>query len=399
LSRRKKSPAAKPVKPADDEGSSTGRMTTPVAPSPDTGDFTAAATNPVEAAYQAEDVDPISEADLFLNFGRDAQAEEILKEALQNTPDNHQIHLRLLGIYASRKDVNGFSGIARQLQDSGDDDAWQQAAEMGRKLEPNNPMYGSATNEDAQSEDVQTSDIDTSGDLAAGETPAEQLSPDLDFDLGSAEAEEGDAESTMVLSVEDVDAKQSAVMDFDITSTSPSMHAATVQEETEVAPDMEDLVFDVTSTHPSMPAMKDVTEAAPPDLDDLIFDVTSTQPPMPATQPDVVKMSEEKDDTAFTLDFPLGDDTAEKPAAAQPANAGFAGISLNLDDIGAPAEVAVPIAAKDEHWHEVATKLDLAKAYQEMGDATGAREILEEVMQEGDVEQREAAQAVLDQLG
>jgi len=41
----------------------------------------------------------------------------------------------------------------------------------------------------------------------------------------------------------------------------------------------------------------------------------------------------------------------------------------------------------------------LAKAYQEMGDATGAREILDEVLREGDAVQREAAQSMLDQLG
>jgi pilus assembly protein FimV len=41
----------------------------------------------------------------------------------------------------------------------------------------------------------------------------------------------------------------------------------------------------------------------------------------------------------------------------------------------------------------------LAKAYHEMGDASGAREILEEVLREGDAEQREAAQTLFDQLG
>lgn len=371
LSRRKSSPAAEVAKPAADIGSTTGHITAPVAPSPETGDFTSTLAVAHEAAPQAEDVDPISEADLFLNFGRDAQAEEILKEALQNTPGNHQIHLKLLGIYANRKDTNGFSGIARQLKDSGDEEAWQQAVAMGRKLEPNNPMYGAATIEDADSATMQTSALEASGSFAADQTPAEQAAPDVDFDLGSSEAEKGGTESTMVLSAEDVAAAQAGVMDFDITSTSPSMPAATQPEETES-----------------------------PNLADLIFDVTSTHPPMPAAQPEAAKPAEVADDggMAFTLDFPIGD-TAEKPAAAQPAETGLAGISLNLDDIGTPAEAAAPAASKDEHWHEVATKLDLAKAYQEMGDATGAREILDEVMQEGDAGQREAAQALLNQLG
>jgi len=117
----------------EDIGEITGRMAAPVVPSPDTGDFTGGASAQAAAASQSDNVDPISEADLFLNFGRDAQAEEILKEALQSTPNNHQIHLKLLGIYAARKDANSFSTIARQLQSSGDNDAWQQAAAMGRK--------------------------------------------------------------------------------------------------------------------------------------------------------------------------------------------------------------------------------------------------------------------------
>ena len=55
-------------------------------------------------------------------------------------------------------------------------------------------------------------------------------------------------------------------------------------------------------------------------------------------------------------------------------------------------------AGKDEKWYEVQTKFDLAKAYQEMGDKDGAREILREVIAEGDAEQRSAAQAVLTSL-
>jgi len=131
--------------------------------------------------------------------------------------------------------------------------------------------------------------------------------------------------------------------------------------------------------------------------------VTSTHPAMPAAQPEAAKPAADDGGMEFTLDFPIGE--AEEKPAAQPAEIGLSDISLNLDDIDTfaaavePAASPAPAAAvKDEHWHEVATKLDLAKAYQEMGDQTGAREILDEVMQEGDAEQREAAQSILDQL-
>jgi pilus assembly protein FimV len=52
----------------------------------------------------------------------------------------------------------------------------------------------------------------------------------------------------------------------------------------------------------------------------------------------------------------------------------------------------------DGQWHDAATKLDLAKAYQEMGDLDGAREILQEVIQEGDDAQKHEAQDVLAKL-
>jgi FimV-like protein len=52
----------------------------------------------------------------------------------------------------------------------------------------------------------------------------------------------------------------------------------------------------------------------------------------------------------------------------------------------------------DGQWHDAATKLDLAKAYQEMGDVEGAREILQEVLHEGDDQQKSEAQALLSKL-
>ncbi len=400
--------------PATDEleeeaGTITGRMAAPVTPSPDTGDFTSMPEEPAETPSQAEETDPISEADLFLNFGRDAQAEDILKEALRNTPDNHQIHLRLLGIYANRKDTNSFSAIARQLQDSGDEEAWQQAAKMGRKLDPNNPMYGDVQTtedaniiEDAESATMRTPALGTAPDVTPGGASAVQEAPaaEVDFDLGMPHEEPAElpeqessteTESTTALSSADKEAAKTAAMDFDVTSTNPS----------QVAPDEMD--FDITSTHPPMPAAAgQAEEDAPSGMDDLVFDVTSTQPPIPEKQPEPAKPAEAAQDDEggmeFTLDFPV-EDAGEKPApaAAQPADTGLAGISLNLDDAAEPSEAAPE--PRDEHWHEVATKLDLARAYQEMGDLTGAREIIEEVLREGDEEQRQSAQNLLDQLG
>ena len=444
----------------EDVDSSGARISAPVAPSPETGDFTKAVAAAPTGQSQTNDVDPISEADLFLNFGRDVQAEEILKDALKKNPDNQRIRLKLLSIYAKRKDVTTFAAVARDVQESGDAAAWTQAAEMGRKLEPNNPMYGDVQGEASAS---------VPPDEVQGELPA----ADLDFDLGNVAEEVAapaveDFDSTVVLSAPLAE-KAAAVseLDFDLGMDAPVETAAGVTGHVntivldeplgEVAAADADLDFDLGMDVPEeaapaiavagdegtghesadyestmvldrpvsemsatipveelqatpespldldIPAQQVQAEAPASNLDDLIFDVN-------ASHPSLVAMTEEKrggavaegadDSLAFTLDFPVADTplVADNSLAA-PAHAAdvinLSDINLNLDMESAAAPSA---ETKNAHWHDVATKLDLARAYQEMGDTAGAREILDEVMQDGDEQQRAAAEAMLQQL-
>ena len=71
-------------------------------------------------------------------------------------------------------------------------------------------------------------------------------------------------------------------------------------------------------------------------------------------------------------------------------------ISLELGDTNATMPGG---GAKDEKWYDVQTKFDLAKAYQEMGDVEGAREILQEVLHEGDDQQKAEAKSLLAKIG
>lgn len=382
VSRKKKPIFGEEAGSIDDVGEITGRLAAPVVPSPDTGDFTqtvvTSAVHSVaqgQAAQEPETVDPISEADLFLSFGRDGQAEEILREALKTMPSNHQIHLKLLGIYSSRQDTDSFSTIARQLKDSGDEYAWEQAVEMGRKLEPSNPMYGgSSSMEDTTSATVQMPAFNLGGATSSERAaPAKPAALDMDFDLNlspktaDSSPEEnflGDMETTTVLSSSSAEAEKSSSMDFDITSTQPQVGGGVTQDSSD-----EGMVFDVTGSY-STPAPEAQPETSAPDID--------------------LGM-------AFTMDF-SAEKTAVKPAPA-PLAADLSGISLNFDDEpAASAPAGVSSSGGEDQFQEVATKLDLAKAYQEMGDSSGAREILDEVMREGNAEQRQAAQDLLDQL-
>ncbi len=383
MRRRKQEPVKVKPTPAEDVEATASHIAVPVPPSPETGDFTVQVAAPVEETnHHFDDVDPISEADLFLNFGRDEQAEEVLKDALQRTPDNHQIHLKLLGIYANRQDAAAFTALALQLQNSGDADAIAQAALLGRKLDSVNTLHADAA-EDAGSATMQMVSFNEEAlpfekpvEIAPVEEPKLDDVLDFDFDMPTAQPA---APSSI----------PAAPVDFDVTSADLAIE------------DFDALDFDVTSSVPvaEKPQAKPVEEH---NLDDLIFDVMSAPDSHVETLPSVEE-DEEQDDSAFTLDFPTDD---IKPAAIQPPSINLADIDL---DLGEPAlELAEPgdstsseagePAENSERWHEVATKLDLARAYQEMGDDVGAREILDEVMLEGDAAQKLEAQQLIEQL-
>jgi pilus assembly protein FimV len=367
----------------DDVGSTTGRIAAPIAPSPDTGDFTHATPHAAPAAStDSEEVDPIGEADLFLTFGRDAQAEEVLKEALKKNPNNIPVKLKLLSIYVTRKDPNSFYGYAREIKESGDKSAWDQAVAMGLELDPTNPFYGGNASAAAVAFESKAN--------SSAPAPVKDAAPSVDFDLGfgssaaakpnfssqtTAVLETPAQERTTIMSPQAMQAMQSASlatpMDFDITGTnpgSPAMNYSGDNLDDTATLNMEDLVFDVTQTHPRIP--------------------TIPAPEAPAAKP--------KDDgVSFMLDFPT-----ETKAKVTPARSlGLDEITLNLDQSGSSsASSGASSSQKDELWQEVATKLDLAKAYQEMGDVAGAREILDEVLRDGDAKQREGAQTLMQQL-
>lgn len=431
---------------AEDMGSTTGRIAAPVMPSPETGDFTNAAVTSVPSSSDSEEVDPIGEADLFLNFGRDVQAEEVLKEALHKNPENNAVKLKLLSIYATRKDTKSFYVYALEIKDSGDEPAWEKAAAMGRELEPGNETYGGE------------------GGAASEPIVTDASLPAVDFDLGFGAAEVAPlavsmagvekamvqdvpaTEKTVIMSASELRAAQEAPMDFDVTGTHPGVKAVTTEEAQFDVPAMD---FDVTGTHPGLkpvtsvepaldlsamdfdltdahsiaksavveevkldtPAMDfDVTgagttapvspanveaEQPPLNLDDLVFDITSSHPAVsPSTANSPAASSAVDAGMAFTIDLPI-EKSSEVVAPAKDIN--LSEISFNLDDLAAPVS-SLSGDVKSEQWQEVATKLDLAKAYQEMGDQAGAREILEEVVREGDDAQRQAAESLMQQL-
>jgi pilus assembly protein FimV len=89
------------------------------------------------------DVDPVAEADVYLAYGRDLQAEEILKEAMRSSPERLAIRTKLLEVYAKRRDTKGYELLATQLYSltNGDGDEWHKAQELGQQIDPENSLY------------------------------------------------------------------------------------------------------------------------------------------------------------------------------------------------------------------------------------------------------------------
>lgn len=144
------------------------------------------------------------------------------------------------------------------------------------------------------------------------------------------------------------------------------------------------------------------TETRSPEITLPNFSLDSPMPEQPKSTPFDTGPSEFNLEPLPAIELPpemkpaatVAPASASTPAAAKPDfDFKLEDLNLDLTDDVAPAG-----SVKDDHWYDVQQKFDLAKAYQEMGDREGAREILREVVKEGDVEQQVQAQKVLGSL-
>ena len=91
----------------------------------------------------SDSLDAVAEADVYLAYGRDAQAEEILREALSVTPNKFELHQKLLDIFVLRGDSDAFSQVAQTMSTYLDSQGpqWLRVCEMGALLDSKNPLY------------------------------------------------------------------------------------------------------------------------------------------------------------------------------------------------------------------------------------------------------------------
>ncbi|HVC11919.1 MAG TPA: FimV/HubP family polar landmark protein [Burkholderiales bacterium] len=321
---------------------------------------------------ETEEVDPIAEADVYMAYGRDAQAEEILKEALQKDANRTAIHAKLLEIYANRRDTKAFERAALKLKEltHGAGAEWDKATKLGRSIEPQNALYAGA--------------LDDTVRLTPG---APVPAPALDFDLGGTTTGGGPD-----VTAEGVKARGAEpALDFDLgTTTAPAE-----EEKTDFAPGGT-LIMGSEETKAAGTIDFDLGSMT----DEGKAEGEAPQPFAPAQGPSAVPAATAASGSAGAIDFDFNLDLgAEKAATPPPAAETPLDLSSISLDLGAPGGTATAGTNTDPKWQEVATKLDLAKAYEEMGDKDGARELLNEALKEGDAAQQSQAQQMLANLG
>jgi pilus assembly protein FimV len=243
---------------------------------PQTGDFSQTGPGTIDT----DEVDPVAEADVYMAYGRDTQAEEILLEALQKDPQRTAIHAKLLEIYANRRSLKQFETLASELyaQTGGLGAEWEKVAALGAGLDPNNPLYSGA----------------------------------------NANAPVFDANATMIVTPENA-AKATLAMPGAMAGIAAA--AAVMAEEAPVKAETEDTfildtpVQPVVSTATASEPVFDVSAEEPMSLD---FDIGMPELPAAVTP---LKSGEPFIDTVVSvdsnaLDFDLGGDA---PVAAAPA--------------------------------------------------------------------------------
>ena len=485
---------------------STGGQSVDTSHTPAQTDFSQAGPGSIDT----DEVDPVAEADVYMAYGRDAQAEEILLEAKQKDPKRYAIHLKLLEIYANRKDVKQFETLATDLysETGGAGADWEKAAAMGQRLDSGNPLYGSggqaapAFDADAtvivtpQALSATKSTVTLPGELSqlaqevapivAPSLPVEPAAAvgvsvpeaaaelaSLDFDLGLGDDKAASA-GTVKLPEPLIDshpidfnfAADSATTSAAAGETSPvglDLHSMETTNPSGITPqgsateidfDLgvqpveaavpsaaadDGVEFDVSLTESTFLG-RSAQEPSPSNFDMSSIDLDLNAPeiavsatpsapaPMEEVAAEVSDFEEAQVSTAVNPDFSRDQsETMITPAfAAEPeynmlpeqdfsiAQAETQ-LSSGMDFEGLPgaessfpaqsATMVNPQFATDEadlvpefevsNNEEVATKLDLAKAYEEMGDFEGAGELLQEVLNEGDAAQKEKARAIL----
>jgi pilus assembly protein FimV len=282
------------------------------------------------------DVDPVAEADVYLAYGRDLQAEEILKEAMRSNPERLAIRTKLLEVYAKRRDIKGFELLATQLfaLTRGEGEDWAKAQELGAQIDPENPMYRAGGAPERLHEGGEVAEP-----LGASTLPQSIIPVPSQF--GS--------------SIGETTSRESAFESIDLDLDNPQIGA------------------------PSRPTPLDATESIAPRPDPSSFN-TTVKMPLVANEPNSNAPDHRDEPLPFDLSG-ISLDLDQPVTVAEDPNTTPGGLAYDGDS-GDP----------------LARQLELAEEFQRIGDKDGARDLLREVLATASGTTKTKAQGMLDRI-
>ncbi len=433
---------------------------------------------PAASQLDSNEVDPVAEADVYIAYGREEQAEDILKEALRLQPDRHAVRVKLLEIYARRGDKATFMTICEDLKERtgavGED--WEKAIRLGKSMDPSNPMFAGATNTDmgrgpatgfrldpntksgrpstlgggpttgldlsgltansvlsndsgssappltrmvvdTRMNDTTMSGMDTKMPNDTRMSPNTTSAPTTQFQATFT----GGAEGKNTISAPTSPATDFGSLDFDLGPTKMNLGPTTKMPDTKSGPKDDEEVFAATSPRQELPAVADIDSALEarypampptatgvgliPDLDLNIPQTRMPVPPAPEPKP-IVAEALSRPTVIGAMKAPgvntmmasgLSDDAARLTANTDQATVPLIDFDLSAVSLDAATKrgETEPGSALAQ---QMATKLDLARGYIDLGVKDGARELLDEVMRDGTRDQRQSAVELIKQI-
>ena len=333
------------------------------------------------------DVDPVAEADVYLAYGRDLQAEEILKEALRHHPERVSIPAKLAEIYAKRQDRKALEAVAGDVfkLTNGQGPDWTRVADLGRALDPDNTLYQPGGRPAAPSGD----DLPGAAAMAAGafastlaatQVPSAPIGPDsvlpdldLDLDLDLHEAPPPPANPPSAFAA-------AAAASAALATQAPAPSEARAPDP---MLDLDDLDLPNASWDVSPPASEPQAATAPAFIEPSPLDLQDSGLSLLDSGSAPLADDDAPTTTPGALEFDLGD------------------LSLDLDAPSTPEQPGGKAALADESLPDdpLATKLALAEEFNAIGDSEGARSLIEEVIAEASGDLKTRAQRLLADLG
>jgi pilus assembly protein FimV len=363
-----------------------------------------------ERSDRSDDV--LAQAQSHIAGGRLNQAAALLEDAIKQEPQRSDLRLKLMEVYGQQGDRDAFVAQERQLVANGDNFARVEelksrfpamavvaasglaAAAIAAELDAQ--YVKDLLLDEPQAPEPALSDFDSAFDLSLDDLEA--ATPIAPVVAAEPEVEPTPAPAPAPEELAELD---EFPLDDDLSFES------VLQQQTEIKENLDDLsVFDLDmdlggDASPATLAEDDFLLSLDEDLKD-----SPVAEAAPVTEPTL-------DDLELPADFDLSlademDAAPDQPDAFESelndVNAELDRLSQSLGEPSFTEEDALASAADEPDFDflsgtdEVATKLDLAQAYIDMGDSDGARDILNEVVTEGDAGQKSEAKEMLSRL-